>query len=179
MFRRLRNRIGQEMFWFSQKHLAKACFIHINKCGGTSIEAALGIPKVHDTAQSRRARVGDAAWRRMFTFSVVRHPFPKVVSHYNYRVKQNYTGLGERPLTLNEWVQESYGRKNPDYFDIPLMFAPCLEWLTDTDGTIMVDEVVKLEDLSAEWPRLAEADRGARGPAAQQPDPRHGPRRGQ
>ena len=37
-------------------------FIHINKCGGTSIEAALNLPKTHDTAQQRRDKIGRDHW---------------------------------------------------------------------------------------------------------------------
>ena len=127
-------------------------FSHINKCGGTSVEKALGIPKIHDTAQQRRDKLGAANWTRLWTFSVVRHPFDKVCSHYRYRVKTNQTGLAQHPLSLNEWVSLSYGQQDPRYFDQPLMFAPCIEWLRDEAGEIMVSHVSRLEDIVVDWP---------------------------
>ena len=39
-----------------QRASARYVFIHINKCGGTSVEAALRIPiKIHDSAQAHAA----------------------------------------------------------------------------------------------------------------------------
>ena len=62
---------------YSQKHLyyrwqrrfGRVVFIHINKCGGTSIEAALGIPKkIHDTALRRREMIGLSDGRNALPF---------------------------------------------------------------------------------------------------------------
>ena len=129
-------------------------FIHINKCGGTSVEQALGLPKIHDTAMMRRDRLGAEVWNRLATFSIVRHPYAKVSSHYRYRVKKNKTGLGDGRLDLNAWVLETYRDRNPAYYNNPLMFAPCLTWLTDEAGDIMVDHVARLETIDTDWPEI-------------------------
>ena len=68
-----------------QRETGTYAFIHINKCGGTSVEAALGIPKVHDTAQERREKLGVEAWDRLKNFSGVRDPYARVASLYRYR----------------------------------------------------------------------------------------------
>lgn len=150
------EKFNRAKFWASQKFVAKACFIHINKCGGTSVEKALGLPKVHDTASERRSRVGEAAWRRMYKFAVVRHPYCKVVSHYNYRVRTNQTNLAEDKVDLNTWIIEAYEDQSPRYFDNPTMFAPCYAWISDQHTKeIIVDDVFKLEELSDFWPTIA------------------------
>lgn len=138
-----------------QREYGTFCFIHINKCGGTSVERALNIPvKIHDTALQRRERVGRAAWDRMFKFSIVRHPFDKACSHYRYRVKKDHTGLRDQHLDLNQWVEKAYGDRDPKYYNEPLMFAPCHEWVSDDDGNVIVDFVAKLEQIDEDWKHI-------------------------
>ena len=129
-------------------------FIHINKCGGTSIEAALDLPKRHDTARQRRDKIGAAQWQRIPSFAVVRNPYAKVSSHYRYRVKTNQTGLGSGSMGLNEWVRRAYGEKDPECYNNPLMFAPCIDWITDEAGEIMVNLVIRLEEIDIRWHQI-------------------------
>lgn len=93
-------------------------FVHLHKCGGTSIELALdsqmawddvllgsskygermqnlyqsrfGLYK-HSSAGEIRAVVGEEFWDSCFTFSVVRHPIDRIVSFYEY-LKTYYLG---------------------------------------------------------------------------------------
>ena len=144
---------GQRKFWFKQKHIDNYSFIHINKCGGTSIESLLGIPKVHDTAEHRIKRIGLKRWNQRFTFALVRNPYAKVVSHYNYRLKKNQTNMNSKPVDINEWIKRSYGDKDPQYYNKPLMFAPCYDWLS-IDGDLVVKKIIKLEELNTHWEQL-------------------------
>ena len=86
-------------------------FVHLHKCGGTSVERALGDrlmwndvmlgsspygeqlqqlykPKFgldkHSSAADIKALVGDELWDSYFTFATVRHPFDRIVSYYSY-----------------------------------------------------------------------------------------------
>jgi len=143
---------GRADYLNHQKLAGTFCFIHINKCGGISIENALGIPRqLHDTAHQRRTFLGKERWAKMFKFSIVRHPYSKVCSHYRFRVKTNQSGLGDRHLGLNEWVEASYGKKNERYYNNPLMFAPCFDWLSDENGLILMDFVGRLETIGQDW----------------------------
>ena len=88
-------------------------FIHINKTGGVSINNNLGWPvKMHEDALEIKNKIGDKNWKKHFTFSFVRNPWDKVVSHYHYRKLKNIHGLKDDPIEFNEWVKLAYGEKN-------------------------------------------------------------------
>jgi hypothetical protein len=126
-------------------------FVHINKTGGSSIEEALGLRFRHRTARQIIHEVGLQRWREAFTFTVVRNPWDKVVSHYAYRVQTNQTGLGEKPVQFLDWVIEAYGRRNPRYYDKPMMFMPQIDWITDPGGRILVNFVARFEHLQTDF----------------------------
>lgn len=130
-------------------------FVHINKCGGTAVELALGLPKNHQTAAELRDEMGADDWAKRFTFSTVRNPFERVVSIYFYRVRTGQSGLGDRHLNINQWIERVWAEEDPAYFGAKALIATCFDWLSDEDGLI-VDEVLKLEDLDTEWDRVAE-----------------------
>ena len=143
-------------YLLEQRLAGRYVFIHINKCGGTSVEAALGIPKMHDTALARRRKIGSRRWEQAFTFAIARHPFDKAVSLYRYRLRTNQTGLGTNPIKLNDWVRRTFQEKDPAYYDQPLMFAPCFTWVSDTRGDVIVDYIARLETIDADWPIIQE-----------------------
>jgi chondroitin 4-sulfotransferase 11 len=130
------------------------CFIHINKCGGTSVENALGLPLIHDTAQHRIDKISRVRWDALTSFALIRHPYDKVISHYKYRVKTNQTDMGDGHIELSDWVQSAYGDQERRYYDSPLMFQPCLHWLVDNSGEIVVNHIIKLEEIDSSWPAL-------------------------
>lgn len=141
-----------------QRLSGRFVFIHINKCGGTSVEAALGIPvKIHDTAQRRRLKLGRRRWEEAFTFALVRHPYSRLISFYKYRTRYNQTGLRDsRPVGINDWIRATLADEDPAYYDHPRWFAPCFDWVSDRSGRIIVDYVAKLETIEEQWPVIEE-----------------------
>jgi hypothetical protein len=153
----IRDRLRYYRYLIRQRRSGQYVFIHINKCGGTSVEAALGIPiKLHDTARLRRLKIGRRRWEQAFTFALVRHPYSRVISLYKFRVQTNQTGLGDQPVELNAWVRRAFGEKDPTYYDKPRMFAPCFDWVSDRSGRIIVDYIAKLETIEDQWPVIQE-----------------------
>ena len=159
----MRNSVNTLLKHFNQRLLAAKyayldnfIFIHINKTAGSSIEKALNIPLEHKTAQEKIQEVGRQRWDKKLTFAVVRNPWDKVVSHYHYRVKTDQTGLGDQHIDFKEWVERSYGNQELTYYNNPKMFMPQLSWITDSDGNILVDEILRFENLNEDFIRLTQ-----------------------
>ena len=139
-----------------ERYLRPYVFVHINKTGGSSIERALGITLDHSTALEKYRQLGDAAWARKFTFSIVRNPWDKVVSHYHYRVKTNQSGLGDGALSFRDWVVLCYREQDPRYYDQPRMFMAQRKWLVDEQDNMLVEYVGRFENLQQDFAVICE-----------------------
>lgn len=132
-------------------------FIHINKCGGTSVCKALGLPTHHLTAKIRRDQIGARNWQETPSFSMVRNPYSRLTSLYRYRVARNHPTMQGGQLGLNEWVQRAIGQHDPALIgELIFVFAPCAAWLVDDRGKILVDLVIKLENIEQDWKKVEE-----------------------
>lgn len=129
-------------------------FIHINKTGGSSVAWALKLPFEHLTALEKIEIVGSKRWDKCLTFAIIRNPWDKIVSQYHYRLKTNQTDLKEIPISFSEWIYRAFGEKDPLYYDFPKMFMPQTEWIADADGRILVDEIVRFENLDEDFNRV-------------------------
>jgi len=128
-------------------------FIHINKTAGTSIGRAIGLPvKHHLMATEVIDRIGMDAWNQAYKFTVVRNPWDKVVSHYEYRRKKNKTEIASRGVPFSEWVIKTYGEnKDAFYYNNPRSFQAQVEWLKDTNGVISMDYIIRFESINEDF----------------------------
>jgi len=73
----------------------KVIFVHIPKTGGSSIEKMFNIKQListkktcpslqHMTGDMIRKKIGRKAWKRCFRFTIVRHPYTRMLSEYNW-----------------------------------------------------------------------------------------------
>jgi hypothetical protein len=154
--KRVLTRTKQVILSVKYRYLDGFIFIHINKNGGSSVEKALNIPFEHKTALEKIKEIGQKDWNRRLTFTVIRNPWDKVVSHYHYRVKTNQTNLRDDPIEFNEWVKRAYGNQDAFYYDNPKMFMPQTNWITDEKGNILVDEIIHFENLENEFNKVLE-----------------------
>jgi hypothetical protein len=143
-------------------------FVHIPKTGGTSLRDSLGysIPvdyDQHDLIKNYPTDILDAATYR---FTVVRNPLERLVSWFYYikpfEFKQ-FSSLPETPENehLRKYTQHA---EFTDWFDVGAEnhwpFTPwrMLDWITDDEGTVIVDDVFFLRDLcrkdSKQWASL-------------------------
>lgn len=136
---------------FRYNFLDDFVFIHINKTGGSSVEQALGIPLEHKTALEKIGEIGEKRWDKKLSFTIVRNPWDKVVSHYHYRIKTNQTNLGDNPIGFKKWVKLAYGNQDKFYYNNPKMFMPQIDWISDQSGKILVDKVIRFESLNSEF----------------------------
>jgi chondroitin 4-sulfotransferase 11 len=127
-------------------------FIHINKTAGTSIGNAIGLPiKDHLTAKEVIARIGESKWNEAYKFTLVRNPWDKAVSLYEYRRKKDRTEIAARGVSFSDWVKMTYGEdKNYDYYNVRA-FQPQVDWLKDNEGKISMDFVGKFESINEDF----------------------------
>lgn len=156
-------------------HLAAAdrpVFIHINKTAGTSIARSAGdaiVSAGHRFAERWIAEHG----RSGPLFSVVRDPYERVRSEYTYRRTRWERGernphLANLHLPFDDWVRETYAGeafRTRSFFeragvgfsefnmvdDVLIWFHSQRRWLSDADGRMLVDEVLRFERLDEDW----------------------------
>ena len=133
-------------------------FIHINKTAGTSIGRAIGLPlKDHLTAKEVIARIGRHQWNGAYKFTMVRNPWDKAVSLYEYRRKKDRTNITSHGISFSDWVKMTYGlQKNPSYYNVK-SFQPQVDWLKDNDGNISMDFIGKFETINEDFDQIKNA----------------------
>ena len=129
-------------------------FVHINKCGGTSVASALGLMPFHASVQKYITLVGRTRLQSRRVFTVVRRPYERLCSLYRYRLKRGKACFEGRTLDLNEWVYRALQSCDPAVTLSPDMIKPAHNWLVDEEGTEHVELVVRLEEIDAGWPQI-------------------------
>lgn len=140
----------------NQRRKTDFAFIHIPKCGGTSVTHAIGQKiKLHDMAYERRDKLGVERWNQIYTFSIVRHPYERTLSFYAFTKKTMFAQKRIGDLELNDWVRAAL-RDKLISSDVVAnhQLAPCCTWLMGEKGEILVNDVYKLESLSQSWPEI-------------------------
>jgi hypothetical protein len=132
----------------------KFIFIHIPKNGGTSVRRLIkphGRPQ-HRTALKHRKQF-PKKYKSYSTFAFVRNPWARMVSQYFYKRKQygivrrkRNKGAATKPFDV--WLKCRLNN--------PSKVHTQLEWLTDPKGRIIVDNVIKLEEVTEGWQELRE-----------------------
>ena len=148
-------------------------FIHICKCGGTSINTALGKNKLkryvpedkmwvgaewekkyralihtkgHFTALAAKRDLGDQVFQEKFKFTFVRNPWDRLVSAFVY---------GIRNLSFKGWLIKGIddlhydGRYKSKLHNIHRL--NCLDWITDEKGEIIVDFIGSFENFREDF----------------------------
>lgn len=150
-------------------HLKDLVFVHIPKTGGEAVEKVLGLKKNHYHARARKQK--DACWDKKFKFTVVRNPWDRMLSYYFHLRKSldpSNSKYYKKPLNpkrawklatsleFNAWitkvlVQEPKAGTNEA--GVRLM-ASAYDYLFSPDGHVLVDYIVKFEDLGRDVKRV-------------------------
>lgn len=147
-----------------QRH--KAFFIHIPKTAGTSLIKSLDIPKLGYTHVPVRIleRLYPREIEDYFVFSVVRNPWDRLVSSYEYTrqvsswdkqrgwAERNIGGLNFTAFLRRLESSPRYRRAIMGYE----FFFPQSYFLTRRDGRIRADLIIKYEQLAEGHKRLLE-----------------------
>lgn len=166
----------------------KFIFVHILKTAGTSACAALnpllrwndvilggtefgermnapyrqrfGLRK-HSTAREIRAVVGDDLWSAYFTFTIVRHPYTRMVSFYRW-LEQSVRNA-DRDAAVWSWPATKAFTESGTFSDFirnetflqATASRPQVAWLWDEAGGCIVDYIGRFEDLASTRAALA------------------------
>lgn len=163
-------------------HTHRAIFVHIPKTAGTSIttliEPALrwndlvlgstpfgervepayrerfGLSK-HMRARDIRRIVGEEIWAASFTFAIVRHPYARLVSFYNWKRDALSWATTDSPLW--SWPATEAYRQSSSFsefirhekFLASRASWPQVDWVCDEAGACIVDFVGRFEELGS------------------------------
>ena len=86
-------------------HRYRCLSVHIPKTGGNSINRVFGIDwQDHKDLARYREKLGEERFRAYFKFAVVRNPWERLLSDYNYQVRKS------RPGSTRLLVHDAAGR---------------------------------------------------------------------
>ena len=132
-------------------HKHKLIFIHIIKCGGTSVKRFFRSEAMHRRASFYNVN----KFNNYFKFAFVRNPWDKMVSQYFYiKSKGRYSKTFEE--FIDEWKacpidRNILGKGAPIYYQ-PVQ-SP---WLTNKSGDVIVDYVGRFESFQEDFNMVLE-----------------------
>ena len=106
----------------------------------------------HSTAMQMREIFGDEMWSNLFTFSIVRNPFDRAFSLYNFLVKRN---------KIPGWSFKYFISVLGEVSGIPVVFKSNIhrysaaDFLSDKKGNIIVSFVGKFENREQDLKKIA------------------------
>ena len=142
----------------------KFVFIHITRTGGSSVERALG-GKLQDHRKPRmyQREYGENIFNDLFTFTVARNPWDKIVSHYCYQRSHLKNNIEEshpiKDMTFTKYVSALAKGMKLCNFDMHQH-----NWLVDQGGKVVIDRVLRFENLQADFNAVCERLWGKRPP---------------
>ena len=139
---------------FHAKYFQDYVFIHIPKCGGTSVERALGLAVLnHDTARQRMQYLGEKRWRDRLTFSVVRNPYTRLASSFFYLHKPKDQPLADLQEEYRYWLFRWQNAKNENA--MPDALNTQCWWLSDEEGQPLIDNICQIENIDDDIKKIA------------------------
>ena len=146
--------------WWTEEP-KKFLFVHVPKTAGSSINHVLKRNDLntgwkrdkefnfHDPLFSLERRNPEALMNHSFKFTVVRNPFTRTYSCYQYFNKVN-----KEKVSFSDYLHFARVKKFPDvcgdveFWRTPMLFYPQTFFLYNMEGKIGVDKIYKYEDLS-------------------------------
>ena len=149
------------LFKLNKKYIIsqKIIFIHIPKAAGTSIASIIYGKRIgHFTYKEYKRFLNKDIDKEFTIFSVVRNPYSRLISAYNYAVQggTNEGGINNPKLyktkafrTFESFIKEWLVFQ--DLNKVELVFRPQYLFLNCEDNTrsLRVDKILKLEDINS------------------------------
>ena len=131
----------------SHKH--KFIFIHIPKTGGSSVDCFFtntyregGLRTKHRTAQTYKLQFPNQ-FSEYFKFTIVRNPWDKCFSHYNYKARDSSQPGFSGHLLFSDWLKKNFSN--------PLVFNNHFDFLSNTRGKVSIDYIMRFETLEYDF----------------------------
>ncbi|WP_425044138.1 sulfotransferase family 2 domain-containing protein [Primorskyibacter sp. S87] len=155
-------------------HKFKTVFVHIPKTGGQSVETsfvqahgltwetrnelllrvnkdpALGPERLaHLYAQEyyEKGHISRQLYSAYFSFAIVRHPYDRLLSEYNWRFRRGGPEFGSFLDSVTD----------DDFIDRNRHMRPQTAYVTNPEGEIIVDEIVRFEEIGKRIPEILAA----------------------
>ncbi len=130
-------------------------FVHIPKCAGTAVQKALNFEWCgdrHRTTTEIIDLVGIGVWRSKYSLAVVRNPWDRAVSWYEYH-RQTHPQCAEYYPSFREWVLGGMLTHWDCQWDGQRRVWDMRSW-TEYKGNVVVKDVVYYELLPICWPHI-------------------------
>ncbi len=148
-------------------HDLRCIFVHIPKTAGNSVNRVFGVDwEDHKDLGRYAAEAGPAVVKNYFKFAIVRNPWDRLFSDYNYQKKKSRAKASklflydeqDRKRSFREWVRavladpfqyaaETWGG---DVSPGIHRWSPQVDWIS-LNGHIAVDRVARIEHLNADF----------------------------
>jgi chondroitin 4-sulfotransferase 11 len=151
-------------------HKHRWIFVHIQKTGGDSIRAALGVelndPHKRRTAPELRAIYGDAIWQSSYKFAFVRNPWDRLVSWWTmidalrprFEAGEVFNVFQTYVLSRAKTFEDFLTRCDEEVADVDgskHIFRNQIDYLTDHSRHLIVDFVERFERLQEDMSKVA------------------------
>ena len=134
-------------------HVNKLIFIHIPRCGGTSIEHAFGEDLWKYNPKEKHISCNDAInlyghnkWNSYFTFTIIRNPYDRIISMWKCGYYGNHKSLFQFLLfykpALHEFHKPEYGSILNNNIDKVYRFENIDEVLNDLNKRLKISGAV-------------------------------------
>ena len=144
-------------------HKHKFIFIHIPKNAGHSIDIMfreMGMvdeERWHDRSIDIIERFGKKMWDNYLSFSTVRNPWDRFLSEYiwqkSYSKEQIQIEWGNKDISFVDFCKSDFAW----YPEIEKSHLTTqLNFLTDVNGIMCVDEIVRFENLQKDFDRVCD-----------------------
>lgn len=136
----------------SNKH--KFIFIHIPKTGGTSIEKAFNqnlVGEKHRT-MTQYENILDTNIDQYFLFSVIRNPWDRMVSYWNWRQGKYWAPIDGKMNIFSEWLKYvmSLNLKKESSNDFKMAISSQFSSLKNKKNKIILD-LIRFENLQNDF----------------------------
>lgn len=153
-------------------HRYRCIYVHIPKTGGNSVNRAFGLEwEDHKDLRRYAAELPAETFARYLKFAIVRNPWDRLLSDYNYQRKKSRPDATKLFVFAHDGAKRRFGAwiravlSDPHRYDPGAWggdvsaglhrWSPQLDWIS-LDGRIAVDRVLRLERLADDFPSVAE-----------------------